>query len=296
MYVSFQSRRFAHRNTIMKHPAVQNGQVLVYFLIGNQKDTYYQGSLDESTHNITELQPEMDHYGDIVLLNSSDFHNTGKMNAWYEWAAVHVMADYHMKLDDESYLRIDKLLSVIDEAPRQKFVGGLGQRFSRTYKDVILPDIPWIRGYGYILSDDLLNGLGQCSSSKQIDWNDHEHEDVYNAIAIRKCGLDKNLTYAPHMNMVYDILKIFSEGCPQNLVDNTVLIHCTGQIRPKTFAKVPLLTFQRLDDIYHPRPGDMTPSWAKWESLRLLYMNDFRNCHNQTYGACEGWETHTCTP
>ena len=298
-YVSSQARRQAHRDTWMQHPAVRNEQVLVYFVVGTKEDRR-QGDPKNATHKIEELQAEMDNYGDITLLECPDFHNHGKMNAWYEWARLNVQADYHMKLDDESYLHVDHLLSALEQAPSEGFAGGTGMRMPRHWKNhdwnetKELKNLSWNRGWGYIMSEDLVKGLGDCSGSGKIDWNHGEHEDVYNSVALRVCGLDKNITFASDMK-VMDLIWVLSQGCPKDSVGNAIVVH--GGQGIKVFPKVQELTFARLQDIYYPRSDDLSPSWAKWESLRLLYMEDLRGCHDQKgYWACREWTKHTCIP
>lgn len=290
-------RRQMHRDTWMQHPAVQNGTVLVYFVIGNQQVPGIQGNPKDATHNISELQSEIDHYGDVVLLNSSDVHDYGKMNAWYEWAPWNIQADYHMKLDDESYLLLDRLLHVSKKWPRHKFLGGQGQRLNRKYlgKGKELKNLSWIRGWGIIMSSDLIEGLSTCSNSKRLVWNDGEYEDCYNAVALRVCGLDNNIRWWNNMGFE-DLTPVFSQGCPQDKLDRSILFH-GGSISGPTFAQLPDLTFSRLHNIYFPPKGDLTPAWAKWESLRRLYMEEHSVC-KEIYEdwRCEGWETHTCVP
>jgi hypothetical protein len=225
-YVSKYWRRQAHRTTWMQHPAVQNKSVLVYFLIGNQQSRGNQGDPKDATHNISELELEMSEKGDIVLLNSLDFHNDGKMNAWYEWASLNIQADYHMKLDDESYLVLDRLLATMEGWPRHKFLGGYGLPFDREYGPTkqTLKNVLWIRGWGYIMSDDLVQGLGDCSRTGKVVRNHGEHEDVYNAVALRVCGLDNNITWIPNMPF-QDLLQFLNNGCPKKMFDHSILFH-----------------------------------------------------------------------
>jgi Galactosyltransferase len=301
VHFSFQARRHMHRNTWMKHPAIVEGQVVVYFVIGN-KQHRKQGNGKLATHSIDELQYEMSQYGDILLLDSPDFHNYGKNNAWYEWAAnkQSIQADYHMKLDDESYVLVDRLLASIESAPPQRFLGGMGGTTNAIYGKQTLKDLPFARGWGYIMSEDLLHGLGNCSSSGRVKQNRGElHEDVYHTVALRVCGLHNNLTFWPLMQ-IHSLRHILAWGCPVRSVNTASVIHCGMRIENKhgggnAFDKVSEHTFQTLEKIYHPQVSNLAPSWTMWEGLRQLYMEDLGACSPQLSPCGEGlWANRTC--
>jgi len=288
-YVSPHLRRQSHRNTWMKHPAIGD-DVLVYFIIGNQQQEGVQGNPEDANHDISEIEEEMKHEGDIVILNSSDVHDYGKMNAWYEWAAENVNADYHMKLDVETYVHMDRLLAALDEAPPHNFVGGTGWKLD--YDDE-LTQIPFIRGIASIMSDDLMVGLGKCSSSGHFGKNNGDYEEIHQAKGLRICGLDANLNYYNEMP-IYMLTQLLIQGCRNDWVDQAVAIH--GGSEYSRLADVP---FYRLNDIYFPEKGDLTPTWAKWESLRLQFIEDMRVCDHiaRSEWACESYEhRRSCLP
>lgn len=289
-YVTPHLRRQTHRKTWMQHPAIQNGEILVYFFIGNQQEKGVQGNPEDATHDISELETEMMHEADIVLLNSSDVHDYGKMNAWYEWASANVKADYHMKLDVETYVHVDNLLAALEEAPENKFVGGTGWRLD--YSDTIR-EIAFIRGIASIMSEDLMVGLGECSRSGKFQKNDGDYEEVHQAHGLRMCGLDEDLNYSNEM-AVYMLTQLLIQGCREDWVDQAIAIH--GGSEYSRLADVP---FYRLHDIYYPEKGDLSPSWAKWESIRLQFLEDMRVCDTITRSewACESYEhRHSCLP
>eukprot|EP00797_Seminavis_robusta_P013761 Sro20_g014420.2 (292) ;mRNA; r:164208-165083 len=280
----------------MKHSSIRNGQVKVYFVIGNQRHPS-QGDSTKAGRNITELHAEMEHYNDIVLLNSTDVHNFGKSNAWYIWAANDMPAEYHIKLDDESYVVMDNLLEALSSTPKQKFLGGAGIRMDRDFPPIsneTIKGIPWLRGWGYIMSHDLIQGLvNNCSG---LPWNTGgEHEDVYNAIAIQHCGMnDDRLSYLADMK-VKSLRSTLSYGCHKEDVLEAIIIH-GGMDHGNPFRRIAATTFATLHSIYHPLPGDLTSAWIKWERLRKLYLQDLKACdHKHADWSCNRhWKLASC--
>lgn len=153
-------RRMAVRRTWMQYPEVRNRTVVVRFFVG----------LHQNKQVNEELWSESLTYGDMQILPMVDYYNiiTYKTLAICMYAEYNLKTKYVMKTDDDTFVRVDAVLSSIVESrhnyslllgnvafnatpardPSNKWFINTSDWGNSTYP-------PWAHGPGYILSQDL---------------------------------------------------------------------------------------------------------------------------------------------
>ncbi|KAK8454832.1 hypothetical protein SEVIR_4G040500v4 [Setaria viridis] len=100
-------------------------------------------------------------YGDVLVLDCAESAEQGKTYTYF--ASLPAMLgsgggdarpyDYVMKVDDDTFLRLDALVETLRAAPREDMYGGVGLPFH----DREFP--PFMLGMGYLLSWDLVEWI-----------------------------------------------------------------------------------------------------------------------------------------
>jgi hypothetical protein len=113
-------RRRTIRNTMLRIP--QSAEIITTkFIIGGNFE-------DETLHKT--LSAEINFYKDIVLFDKanidkevmydSNIANGGeKSKLFYQYVYAHYIPEYVMKIDDETYIRLDNLMSLIETLPKR---------------------------------------------------------------------------------------------------------------------------------------------------------------------------------
>lgn len=167
-------RRRTIRDTWFRYA---DDQMCLYFVIG------IQGlSTDEKQQLVKETQLS----SDLLLLedfNESYFKLTEKMLKTFKLVEKTVEFDYILKVDDDSFVRLDVLQQVLKEKPKERFYYGFFDGRARVKKqgqwaekDWFLCDryLPHARGGGYILSSDLVKYISTNSNLLQL----YKSEDI----------------------------------------------------------------------------------------------------------------------
>ncbi|KAL3675827.1 hypothetical protein R1sor_025775 [Riccia sorocarpa] len=164
-------RRMAVRRTWMQSEEVRSSNVVVRFFVGlHKQDQVNKEMLDEAKT-----------YGDIQLLPFVDYYDliTLKTIAICIYATKHVTADYVMKTDDDTFVRIDAVLAAIKtrRSPRSKSLllgavetnagpdRGVNSKWyvsEQEYPHATYP--PWAHGPGYIISNDIAKYVTKMSA------------------------------------------------------------------------------------------------------------------------------------
>ncbi|PKA50714.1 Beta-1,3-galactosyltransferase 15 [Apostasia shenzhenica] len=157
-------RRMAVRRTWMQYDAVRSGSVAVRFFVGLHKNQLVN----------EELWHEANTYGDIQLMPFVDYYNliTWKSVAICIYGTNIVSAKYVMKTDDDSFVRIDEVLSSLN---RTNVTQGLlygkisdddQPNRNTDSKWYISPEEwpadkypPWAHGPGYVVSRDIAKSI-----------------------------------------------------------------------------------------------------------------------------------------
>lgn len=171
-------KRQAMRETWLKTKVYSNMVVVSRFIIG-MKD------LPRITQK--EIMREQKQYSDLhLLVNHKDSYQalTMKLLKSFVWIRENVDAKFVMKVDDDSFVRLDKLLPSLQE--RQSighiywgfFRGSANVKRTGPWKEEkwFLSDhyLPYALGGGYVISFDLLEYLW-----KNADWiTQYNSEDV----------------------------------------------------------------------------------------------------------------------
>ena len=134
----------------------------VYFVIGT-------GNLNLEENS--SLKNEGKKYSDLVLLkdfSESYFTLTKKLIETLKWADNNLKMDYFMKVDEDTFVRLDQVLSALKSKPKKMMYWGFfdGRAHVKkagkwAEKNYVLCDryLPYALGGGYVLSHDLVHYL-----------------------------------------------------------------------------------------------------------------------------------------
>lgn len=154
--VSHAPRRHAARVSWMQHQLVEDGQVVARFIVSD---------------NITDSAPDHRHSHDMVSLSVPEgyHHLTAKTMALLRWFNENASAKYLLKLDDDSYPHLDKLLPILNDTVGEfVYMGRLYEHapVMRTGKNAESLDAfeqetypKYMAGGGYILSAPLVREI-----------------------------------------------------------------------------------------------------------------------------------------
>eukprot|EP01018_Ginkgo_biloba_P038660 Gb_04074 [translate_table: standard] len=232
------NRRMAVRRSWMQYKAVRSGDVAVRFFVGLHKNTRVN----------EELWREAQTYGDIQLVPFVDYYNliTLKTVAICTYGSKVVSAKYIMKTDDDTFVRVDAVLSALNKTDVTKgLLYGLISFDSQPHRSeeskwYISPEEwpqdsypPWAHGPGYIISEDIAKFVVQGHRKKHLKL--FKLEDVAMGIWIeeyKKSGQE--------IHYISDN-KFFNTGCEQDYI----IAHYQG---PRTM----LCLWQKLQQGFGP--------------------------------------------
>ncbi|CAM6092151.1 unnamed protein product [Calypogeia fissa] len=190
-------RRMAQRKSWMQYDAVRSGDVVVRFFVG----------LHTQVQVNKELSEEAKTFGDLQLLKFVDYYHliTLKTAAICIFATQHMTAEHVMKTDDDTFVRVDVILNLIQSrSSDQSFLLGDVEFGAGPIRDVnskwyISPEEyaketypPWAHGPGYIISGDIAEFVTRVSASKQLQM--FKLEDVAMGIWIDEFQRSQNKT------------------------------------------------------------------------------------------------------
>lgn len=158
-------RRDAMRKTWLSNLESLDSPVIVKFIIGIR---------ELSQETMKNLEEENSLYNDILFLPElKDAYKElpSKVLQTFEWIDQHVNSSYILKVDDDSFVRLDVLISELKSTHSIKrfywgfFRGDAHVKFSGPWaeKNWHLCDryLPYAQGGGYILSSDLINFIAR---------------------------------------------------------------------------------------------------------------------------------------
>ncbi|XAR56951.1 Galactosylxylosylprotein 3-beta-galactosyltransferase [Bertholletia excelsa] len=165
-------RRMALRRSWMQYEAVHSGNVAVRFIIGLHKNKQVN----------FELWKEAQAYGDIQLMPFVDYYSllSLKTIAICMLGTKILPAQYIMKTDDDAFIRIDEVLSVLKGKVSSGLLYGLISYNSAPHRDkdnkwyisaeewphATYP--PWAHGPGYIISRDIAKFIVQGHQAREL--------------------------------------------------------------------------------------------------------------------------------
>lgn len=206
VFVMSAPSHFESRNVIRQTWALQGPKnTCVYFVLGtgNLKPLEKKAIITESNkHN------------DLVILD--DFTEsystlTKKLIETLKWADNNINMDYFMKVDEDTFVRLDQVLHKLTAKPKQFLYWGFfdGRAHVKktgkwAEKDFVLCDryLPYALGGGYVLSQDLVHYVATNAENFQIFNN----EDV--SLGTWLAPLKVKRIHDPNFNTEYK-----SRGC-----------------------------------------------------------------------------------
>lgn len=166
-------RRMAVRRSWMQYEAVRSGNVTVRFFVGQHANKQVN----------KEIWREAVTYGDIQLMPFVDYYNliTIKTIAICVFGTEILRSKYIMKTDDDTFVRVDEVLSVLNKRQEKKgLLYGSLEFDSWPHRDpndkwFISPEEwphpsypPWAHGPGYIISRDLASYVVQGHKDRSL--------------------------------------------------------------------------------------------------------------------------------
>lgn len=169
-------RRQAIRKTWLLNKE-DNMSIRHFFAIGS-------AALDSAELNT--IQREEEEFGDLMILEAvSDSYSklSRKLRDTLSWLYSHMEFVFLLKVDDDSFVRLDALYSQLKKQPREKLYWGFfdGQarvKFGGKWKETgwFLCDryLPYAKGGGYVITSDLVRNIALISSYLSL----YKSEDV----------------------------------------------------------------------------------------------------------------------
>ena len=170
---SVQSRETIRQTWAFKPPA----EAIIKFVVGAKNlSVQFQETLKE----------EEEKFNDIVYLHNftdSYQHLTMKLLQTLIWASNNVKFQYLLKADDDSFVRVDKVLLELKRKPPERFYWGFfdgrahvkrsGKYMEKSY---VLCDryLPYALGGGYVISTDLVQFVAKNADYLKL----YNNEDV----------------------------------------------------------------------------------------------------------------------
>lgn len=155
------------------------------------------------------------HYGDMLVLDCEENMNHGKSFTYLATvAAMAVPYNYVMKVDDDSYVRLENLAQSLQPLPRTDLY--YGYVLPCENQD---PYAGYMAGMGYVLSWDLVQWVGTSPVARN---STEGTEDKLLGDWLKAGGKAKNrVSKKP---LFYDHPE-FGGHCAHELVPNTILVH-----------------------------------------------------------------------
>ena len=150
---------------------------VVYFAVGIEHLTEMAAGL---------IKTESDTYGDLILLENfqESYRNlTQKLVETIKWLDENLQTDYVMKVDEDSFVRVDEVVKALESKPKENLYWGYfsGAAPIQKYGKWAEPNyflcdyfLPYAVGGGYVISSDIVHYLA-VNSEKLLIFN---NEDV----------------------------------------------------------------------------------------------------------------------
>ncbi|OIW00638.1 hypothetical protein TanjilG_09119 [Lupinus angustifolius] len=165
------SERMAVRKTWMQSTAVKSSDVVARFFV----------ALNPRKEVNVELKKESVYFGDIVILPFMDRYELVvlKTVAICEFGINNVTAAHIMKIDDDTFIRVDTVMKEIDKLPHNKslYMGNLNLRhrplrngkWAVTYEEwpeEVYP--PYANGPAYVISSDIVTFIISQQKNRRL--------------------------------------------------------------------------------------------------------------------------------
>lgn len=180
----------------------------------NTKVFFVLGTGNFRVEDKESIAGEEDKYKDLVILdNFEESYSTltQKLVRTFKWADDKLQTDYLMKVDEDTFVRVDQVLIELKSKPKQKMHWGFfdGRAHVKktgkwAEKEFVLCDryLPYALGGGYVLSSDLVSYVSKNSDMFQF----LNSEDV--SLGTWLAPLKINRIHDPHFNTEFK-----SRGC-----------------------------------------------------------------------------------
>ncbi|GKV14162.1 hypothetical protein SLEP1_g25073 [Rubroshorea leprosula] len=190
------AERMAVRKSWMQHELVKSSAVVTRFFV----------AMHARKEVNVELKKEAEFFGDIVIVPYMDNYDLVvlKTVAICEYGAREISAKYVMKCDDDTFVRVDSVLSEAKRVPddRSFYLGNINYyhkplrsgKWAVTYEEWPEEDYPpYANGPGYILSSDI--ALFIVSEFEKHKLRMFKMEDVSMGMWVEKFNSSKPVDY-----------------------------------------------------------------------------------------------------
>ncbi|KAL6178133.1 hypothetical protein ACLB2K_049652 [Fragaria x ananassa] len=190
------AERMAVRKSWMQHNLIKSSKVVARFFV----------ALHSKKEVNVELKKEAEFFGDIVIVPYMDNYDLVvlKTVAICEYGVRTMSAKYIMKCDDDTFVRVDAVISEASRVPkgRSLYVGNINYyhkplrygKWAVTYEEWPEEDYPpYANGPGYILSSDIVKFIIFEFESRKLRL--FKMEDVSMGMWVEKFNSSKPVEY-----------------------------------------------------------------------------------------------------
>eukprot|EP01116_Phalansterium_solitarium_P017763 TRINITY_DN4455_c0_g1_i1.p1 TRINITY_DN4455_c0_g1~~TRINITY_DN4455_c0_g1_i1.p1 ORF type:complete len:346 (-),score=54.09 TRINITY_DN4455_c0_g1_i1:137-1174(-) len=198
--------RQAVRKTWLNYWTLWGGQITHRFFFGETDNATLRGMLDVESRT----------YNDVVVLPFFDsYRNLSRKTMWLSrWAVDNYNFTYLLKIDDDTFLRLDRYVVKLQAKPTQRFYYGNADPYylpERGGKQGVTEEEyptswgrgpPWQHGFIYTMSHDCVNWIAAALPEPKIYL-----EDINTALIL-----------AEHNLSTPSMVGIRSSGCTEDMV------------------------------------------------------------------------------
>jgi len=166
--------RLAMRNSWMLDPRVQDGHVVVRFFVGQNLNAWER----------IVVAVENEHFGDLVIAPYDEgyYNLANKTRHILEIGSRHTSANYILKCDDDTYVRLDRVIAALPPGPQDDlFFGAIASGVSPirdpesmwylSREDYPLEKLPpFSNGPGYVIASNLARDVTDAFAQNVLSF------------------------------------------------------------------------------------------------------------------------------
>ncbi|XP_028801957.1 hydroxyproline O-galactosyltransferase GALT6 [Neltuma alba] len=190
------AERMAVRKSWMQHKLIKSSRVAARFFVA------LHGRKDINV----EIKKEAEYFGDIIIVPYMDHYDLVvlKTIAICEYGIRSIAAEYIMKCDDDTFVRVDSIIREARKVPRNRsfYIGNMNYhhrplrhgKWAVTYEEWLEEEYPpYANGPGYIVSSDIAEFI--VSDFEKHRLNLFKMEDVSMGMWVEQFNNSKTVEY-----------------------------------------------------------------------------------------------------
>lgn len=190
------AERMAVRKSWMQHKLIKSSHVVARFFVA------LHGRKDINV----EIKKEAEYFGDIIIVPYMDHYDLVvlKTIAICEYGTRSIAAEYIMKCDDDTFVRVDSIIREARKVPRDRslYIGNMNYhhrplrhgKWAVTYEEWLEEEYPpYANGPGYIMSSDIAEFI--VSEFERHRLNLFKMEDVSMGMWVEQFNASRPVEY-----------------------------------------------------------------------------------------------------